>query len=145
MKKVFILMMAVAMMMTSYGNCLALAREQATIGGIGAGCTTGYVRSIYGRPDVNNYTSYRYGDGFQIFFDRNGIVQSVACSNSSLSTPDGVTTGMDENVLNTVYGQAGFVQQQGRKTLYVYPAEGVALSFTVAHGIIVSIDCGVEA
>lgn len=68
----------------------------------------------------------------------------MACSNSSLSTPDGVTTGMDENVLNTVYGQAGFVQQQGRKTLYVYPAEGVVLSFAVAHGIIVGISCGVE-
>ena len=123
--------------------CFALSRDQAAIGGVGAGCSLEYVQSIYGMPDHDSGSSYNYGGKFWVFY-RHGIVKSVSCSESNLATPAGVTVGMSEMVLNDVYGKAGAIQKQGKKTLYIYPANGVALTFTVEKGIIASIDCGEE-
>lgn len=93
-----------------------LASEEAALGGITAGATMSYVRSVYGEPTraqsaydgekEEGLIRWDYGQGTTIFFRRaTGEVRDVIVrANNGFSTPAGAYVGMDASVLQQLYG-----------------------------------------
>ena len=122
--------------------CLAhsLPDTEACVGGIGPGCTLGYVKSIYGEPtsakrfssDGVRVATYWYGDGFRVI-GRVGSsdtreedelpVVGYSLTDSSLSTPSGITVGMPYARVADQFGTGNSISFSG-KTGYAYPLGG---------------------
>lgn len=149
---VFAFVFLMTVLVGTVGHASDLANNQFAIGGISPSCTMDYVESVYGTPsnqytkytDGQYITTYNYGDALLVYGIR-GYVISVACSESNLSTPDGVTVGMPASVLTTTYGKARKVFQHDGATVYEYGNQGVLqLLFFVKNFYITKITCAAD-
>ena len=110
MRNCFITALFLALLIPSV-SFAEMPREEMYVGGVGAGCTLGYVREIYGEPDDVRYfsgegiksISYIYSDGFSIsgrVFSRDErpeedyVVVGFKLSDPDLATPSGIRVGM---------------------------------------------------
>lgn len=138
-------MLAVSFLCITAPTYAQIASERIAIGGVGPGCTADYVKSVYGEPSTTEShtggVSYNYNGGFIVSFDE-GMTQvlSATCTTDNLSTPDGVSVGMEASALSHRYGTADHVYTFNDKTLYVYDGlQGGRLAFDVQNFYIISI------
>ena len=120
--------------------------DSAAIGGITIGAGSEYIKSIYGEPgnirvheseqDVKTETWY-YGDSFQIDIVE-GIVTSLVTSGANgLTTPEGITVGMNKKDMTSKYGKPTQSDKYGNRAIYTYKSDnGVEMLFVVNDGII---------
>lgn len=131
----------------------SITTNQAAIGGIGIHASMDYVRSIYGEPDSithkrsdgMNFDEIKYGNSVVIRILKGKILTMSVTANNGWATPDSVTVGMSEMVLNDVYGPANFVDKYNGETIYEYgttPHGPAILTFIVKKGIITAITIG---
>ncbi len=122
--------------------------DQAAIGGISVGSSTEYIKGIYGEPtkirfDENTQgtetetQTWYYGDTFHIDFV-NGTAACITTSgNNGLTTPDGVTVGMEKKKMTSKYGRPENTDKYGNRAIYTYQAvNGVSMVFVARDGII---------
>lgn len=95
----------------------AIPDSEFAIGGVTIGSSADYVQSIYGEPThisdkvpnaEGGYSySYAYGASFYIFFDANtNVVTGIfSTANNGLTTPVGLTVGMDADAIEQAYGE----------------------------------------
>ena len=140
-----VLTLAVSCICMSFPVYAQIASDRIAIGGVGPGCTPAYVQGVYGEPlataTQTGGVSYNYNGGFIVGFDE-GQQQVVAatCTTDNLSTPDGVSVGMEASVLSRTYGTADHIYNYNDKTLYVYDGtSGGRLAFDVQNFYIISI------
>lgn len=152
MKKIITTLWSCAILLLPVGSCFAtLDTDQIAIGGVGPGCTTEYVESVYGTPTSSenisadtgiNYVEYNYDGQFLVGFHAgNSQVMYVTCTADNLKTPAGIGVGMTADVLTPVYGAADNLYNFNDKTLYEYDdGNGNTLSFDVQNFYIVSVN-----
>lgn len=140
-----------------------MPREEMYVGGVGAGCTLGYVKSVYGEPKEKRWfnsdgvrgVTYKYSEMFSIT-GRTGnqdsraeedlLVVGFSLKDNSLATPSGLTVGIP---YETVVGMFGRVEKStfGGRTSYSYaaPKSPIEMTFYVdSKGIITEIYEGTE-
>ena len=124
MKKIlFILVLSIFMVQ---GICSAeLSRDQIAVGGVYPGRTTarnGNMRYYADDPYTDPSVSIKLAEN---------RVTNVATSLRTWGTPDGVHRGMNESVLNDVYGAADEVKKDGGLLRYCYYSGSYVLEFWV--------------
>lgn len=148
-----------------YPITCSITRDQAAVGGIHPWDTPQQVIEALGSPDHTSYgkgtMQYIYTGKLRVEFvawGRGGsqiVKQATVFGPWTVGTPGGVLVGMDESVLNDVYGTADTVatqtacaprlseeqnakyRQRYDKTIYTYYVNRVtSLSFTVREGVI---------
>lgn len=142
---------------------------QAGLGGIHTGASIADITNTLGAPKrtANDGSVKYYYEGLTLtFVDFGGTGEPILCDiradkemgNQGYATPDGVSVGMPEDILNTVYGMADNVyierhtapkltEEQNQqydmrlnKTVYTYNVgECLSMYFTVQRGIITEI------
>ena len=136
MKKIlFILALSIFMVQ---GICSAeLSRDQIAVGGVYPGRTTASeVVEMYGSFTARNGNMRYYADdpytdpSVSIKLAENRVT-NVATSLRTWGTPDGVHRGMNESVLNDVYGAADEVKKDGGLLRYCYYSGSYVLEFWV--------------
>ena len=132
MKKLFFLITLIMLM--SQGICSAeLSRDQIAVGGIYPGRTTeSEVEQMYGAFTARNGNLRYYADdpytdpSVSIQLMENRVI-NVATTLRDWETPDGVHRGMNESVLNDVYGSA----DEFKGDRYCYYSGSYVLEFWV--------------
>ena len=140
-----------------------MPREEMYVGGVGAGCTLGYVKSVYGEPkekwwfnsDGVRGVTYKYSDTFSVT-GRTGnqdsraeddlMVVGFSLKDSSLATPSGLTVGIPYETVAGMFGRVEKSTIRGRIS-YSYPApkSPIEITFYVdGKGIITEIYEGTE-
>lgn len=136
MKKIlFILALSIFMVQ---GICSAeLSRDQIAVGGVYPGRTTASeVVEMYGSFTARNGNMRYYADdpytdpSVSIKLAENRVT-NVATRLKSWGTPDGVHRGMNESILNDVYGAADNVVNKDGVVRYCYYSGSYALEFWV--------------
>ncbi len=151
-----------------YPITCSITRDQAAVGGIHPWDTPEQVINALGSPDHTNYgkgtMQYVYTGKLRVDFvawGRGGpyiVKQATVFGPWTVGTPGGVLVGMDESVLNDVYGTADTVatktafapklteeqnaryRQRYDETVYTYYVNQVTnLSFKVREGVIQNI------
>ena len=136
MKKLFFLTTLIFLM--SQVVCSAeLSRDQIAVGGIYPGRTTANeVEQMYGAFTARNgnlryYADDPYADpSVSIQLMENRVIH-VATTLRDWETPDGVHRGMNESVLNDVYGSADNVVKKDGVLRYCYYSGSYVLEFWV--------------
>ena len=141
MKKIFLLT-TILFFMTSFAQVSAnsMPISEMCVGGVGYGSSLGYVKKIYGEPvDKINFT----GDGVRIvtliyseYFSvtaRTGAedfspeddlpVVSFSLKNNSLSTPSGLTVGMNYNEVVKMWGRGEIFESEAGRSYFYVPAD----------------------
>lgn len=125
----------------------AISDSEFAIGGVTIGSSADYVQSIYGEPThisdkvpnaEGGYSySYAYGSSFYIFFDANtNVVTGIfSTANNGLTTPAGLTVGMDADAIEQAYGEPW----KNDRGYISYHEEGKWLVFTTHNGKITEI------
>lgn len=143
MKKILLLCFAVLLLCQATAFAHTMPKEEMYIGGVGFGCTLGYVKDIYGEPQeiiwketgksgtkmgITYYVTYKYSDAFKVIgrkHERDSspedeiTVVSVILKDNSLSTPSGFTVGMPYAAIVEIFGEGQKYTHQGR-TWYDY-------------------------
>lgn len=139
----------------------SMPRTAMYIGGIGSGCTLGYVRSVYGEPaDKEQFSgegldvvTFIYSDTFRVTArtsSRNPvdeddmIVSGFICTDETLKTPFGVGVGMPFTMVSDKFGPGR--KGTGKQGEYhYYTAGAVEMDFYVDEsGIITQIYQGTD-
>ena len=124
----------------------AIPDSEFAIGGVTIGSSADYVQSIYGEPThisdkvpnaEGGYSySYAYGASFYIFFDANtNVVTGIfSTANNGLTTPVGLTVGMDADAIEQAYGEPwkndrGYISYQ-HFTTFTPPRKLMKLVYT---------------
>lgn len=151
-KKVFMSICLVAMMFTiqpavSFAHWLP--ESEMSIGGIGYGCTMGYVKSIYGEPVEKKWFNndgfrgvrYIYSASFSVtgrVADNDPMpedelpVKNIYSAASNLSTPNGITCGIPVATLTGMYGKGDVKNISGRMFYYyLLPDTNRSMTFYV--------------
>ena len=156
MKKIFLLCMTIVFLLPALALVHSMPREEMYVGGVGAGCTLGYAKLIYGEPMDRDYFC---GDGVRVIkyiFTPEFIVTgrtwagdtrdeeeleivSFSLRDSSLSTPSGFTVGSSYEKLIEYFGYGEEMKIGGRRC-YIYQAAGspVEMSFYVDDNDIIT-------
>ena len=133
-------------------SCFAMvSTDQVAVGGVGPGCTTDYVESVYGPPTYSQSVSadtgeqfleYDYEGHFLVGFNTaDSQVSYVTSTGDNLKTPAGITVGMTADALTPAYGPADNTYNYNDKTLYVYDGtSGGRLAFDVQNFYIISVN-----
>ncbi len=119
-RNVFNLVFYTAYNIYFYGT---ISLERISIGGLRLGDTREEVKKIYGEPSssVTKYVqmnedyveTWKYGDSLILKF-YHGYLNGIRVSKgSSLATPDGLKVGMDESMIQKVYGEPWVNNQRG--------------------------------
>lgn len=117
-------------------------REAVSFGGIFPGLTAEQVREIYGEPVQTAGEALTFENGAIVNVDADNLVKSVRLTTDQVTTPEGVSVGMSEYVLNDAYGMADKVRQIADGAEYEYDrgVDKVAkLIFTAKNGLIAEI------
>ena len=124
--------------------------SESFVGGVGPGCTLGYVKSVYGEPvdkkwfntDGVRGVGYIYSENFRItgrtwYKDTRPeddlIVVGYTLTNNSLSTESGLTVGIPYSTVAGMYGYGQkFVNKEGRVSyIYAFPNSATSMSFRI--------------
>ena len=148
MKK-FIISLLFYIMCMSVCFAANIGSEQAALSGIQVDATMNYVKKVYGEPERSetsydsrygtNTTTWYYGKSVKIHFvegyDGVNHVDSMTISaNNGFATTDGVTVGMNVDILQQIYGEPWLVRDE---SVYLYKTNGGAkLIFNTRDGII---------
>ena len=166
MRKIFWLA-TILVFVTSFAQASAnsMPVSEMYVGGVGYGTSLGYVKEIYGEPvDKRTFT----GDGVRIvawiyseYFSvtaRTGAddfspeedlpVVSFTLKNNSLSTPSGLTVGMNYNEVVKMWGRGEYFESEGGRSYFYVPADSqipMTLTFYVdADATITEIQLGTD-
>ena len=141
-----------------------MPREEMYVGGVGHGCTLGYVKKIYGEPlerkifdgvDIHGST-WIYSKYFSVtgrtsqeaIAEEDLPVVGFSLKNNSLSTPSGLTVGMNYNEVVKLFGRGELYEYDGRRGYFYVPAysgEPMTLTFYVDDaGTITEIELGTD-
>ena len=136
MKKPIFICSLLVMLLTSVAFA-EMPRDEMYVGGVGAGVTLGYVKSIYGEPmNIRRHENegirgvvYIYSDSFRVMArawisdkipEDEMTVVSFWLSDASLATPSGIKVGMSyEKDVASRFGP-GRETVDGRGLKYVY-------------------------
>ena len=149
MKKIFTMLMTSAFVASVSFNCVAKVPEtQISLGGVVPGATVNSVKAIYGEP-VSSYDgeTLTFNNGLVVKVDeeRPDIVEEVIITSGSekITTPAGISVGMDDTLLNVAYGTADNVDYERNFVEYVYYSDDTKkkMEFKVEDGVIVKIKC----
>ena len=163
MKRILLILSVALLIGQSIAFAHWMPKEEMYVGGVGAGCSLGYVKSVYGEPIEKRWfnsdgvrgVTYIYSDAFSIT-GRTGnidpreeddlIVVGFSLKDNSLATPHGLTVGI---LYETVEGMFGSVEKStyNGRTFYAYeaPNSAVELTFYVDdRGIVTEIHEGTE-
>lgn len=140
-----------------------LPKSETFIGGVGPGCTMGYVASVYGQPAQKKWfngdgirgVSYIYSPYFSITSragsndprpEAETIVVGYSLRNNSLSTPSGLTVGIPYATVKGMYGKADSISNwNGRKGYnYRFPPMGCMTFYVDSNEIITEIYYGTD-
>ncbi len=123
-----------------------MPRSEMYVGGVGAGCTMGYVKSVYGEPKEKRWfdtdgvrgVTYRYSDTFSVT-GRTGStdpreeeeleVVGFSLKEDSLATPSGLTVGIPYETVAALFGP-GEESRLGGRLSYSYTARNQAVELT---------------
>jgi len=163
LRRIFLVLGLAILMFQSIAFAHWMPREEMYVGGVGAGCTLGYVKSIYGEPKEKRWfnsdgvrgVTYKYSNTFSVT-GRTGnqdpraeddlIVVGFSLKDSSLSTPSGLTVGIPYETVAGMFGRVKKSTYNGRIS-YSYPAPKSLLEMTFyvdSKGIIVEIYEGTD-
>lgn len=128
--------------------------SEMALGGIYSGADEQYVLKIYGKPDKikvdqnkkdyfdGKSKTYLYGTDFHILFVDNKVFNVKTTGKNGISTPSGITVGMQESQIYSTYGTP---DNKSPNTCY-YKLEGgfenFGIRFDFEKGKITSIMCG---
>ena len=120
MKKILLLF---TILLLNINVCFAhwMPESETFVGGVGPGCTLGYVKSIYGEPQQKKWfngdgirgVAYIYGPLFSITGrtwnndprpENDLIVVGYSLKANNLSTPSGITVGIPYSTVSGMYG-----------------------------------------
>lgn len=129
--------------------------DQSAVGGVSLDTDMGYVRSVYGEPTahyvIHNYypvDDFRYGSTVRIIAASSGIILRVrVMGNNGWNTPDGISVGMNKNVVYQTYGPPDEIYQSEGKTVWDYYSNKTRtsyLSFYILNGKVDEIDVGTD-
>ena len=138
MKRIVFLCVAVFLLCQTAVFAHTMTEDEMFVGGVGRGCTLGYVESVYGVPadkkemrgDGIRAVTYIYSPTFSITA-RTGqndmrpeselIVVGFSCKDASLRTPSALAVGMPYAAVTERFGAADTVltDDDGRR-MYVY-------------------------
>ena len=141
MKRIVICCCFVWMLFQSVAIAHNMPEEEMAIGGVGYGCTLGYVKSIYGEPQEkkwirNGELKYIYSSSFVVIgwryypYDQeedNMAVGGVILSDNSLATPSGFTVGMPYQSVVNAFGEGIDYNKNG--VYHYHPKRKRAYSF----------------
>ncbi len=134
----------------------ALSKNQVALGGIPLDASLLYVNSIYGQPtriEGGRQWISHYGNGFLVYSSPkyngkdspyqkgvNYVDQIKVTQNNGIATPDGAFVGMDEHVIEELYGEPfNKFESQNNVMTYWYFAETQLLAFEAKDGFVISI------
>lgn len=163
MKRTLLVLSVLLLLCQSAALAHWMPREEMYVGGVGAGCTLGYVTSVYGEPKGKRWfntdgvrgVTYIYSETFSIT-GRTGrddprqeaelVVVGFSLKDNSLATPNGLTVGIPYATVSGMFGSVDKHTYDGR-TFYSYDAPNSAVEMTFyvdARGIITEIYEGTE-
>jgi len=136
MKKLFLICF---MLLFSMGTCFAhwMPTSETYVGGVGYGCTMGYVKSIYGEPAQKEWFNsdgmrgvwYIYSPTFRVV-GRAGNVDTRSENDltvvgydskaNNLSTPSGITVGISYDTVAGMYGREPLSRSYDGKMQHIY-------------------------
>lgn len=120
-----------------FSTCFArIASTRINVGGVHPGTYMDEVVSLHGLPTGRNRNIYYYGESTSIIVRRDNTVLEIATMSRKFPTLDGVVSGMNESVLNDVYGTADQVEQKDGMTIYRYFGNHICMEFWVSSGSI---------
>ena len=140
MKKVLLFCSLFLMLLTSVAFA-AMPRDEMYVGGVGAGVTLGYVRSVCGEPmEIKRHRNegiksviYIYSKAFRVVArdwardekpEDELVVTGFWLSDSSVATPSGITIGMSyENDVVSRFGAGREVVDGQGNITYIYEEE----------------------
>ncbi len=140
----------------------SMPREELYAGGVGIGCTLGYVKSVYGEPKeeqryegdgIRNVT-YIYSPTFSITGragisddrdDEELIVVGFTLTDRSMATPSGVRVGMPYSAVRQRFGSVKKCKFYNGEEAYVYGINAHEMCiYTDDDDIIIKISVGTE-
>lgn len=146
MRKILLILGLTILLCQSVAFAHWMPREEMYVGGVGAGCTLGYVKSVYGEPKEKHWfntdgvrgVTYEYSDTFSVT-GRTGnqdpraeddlIVVGFSLKDNSLSTPSGLTVGIHYETVAGMFGRVEKSTFDGRIS-YSYPATQFPIEMT---------------
>ena len=121
LKKAAGLLAGIMMMSGSFASA-HIATEEIALGGIPAGGSFEYMKSVYGEPESlqkrESYYQYRYGDSVLVFVLGDKVMSIKTTADNGFATPAGITVGMNISQAEKVYGKPD--------TILKYPTYPVA-------------------
>ncbi len=111
LKKTVGLLAGIMMMSGSFASA-HIATEEIALGGIPAGVSFEYMKSVYGEPEGNTEKGseyqYRYGDSVFLFVLGNKVMSIKTTANNGFATPAGIAVGMNISAAEKAYGKADY-------------------------------------
>ena len=164
MKRILVLAGLFVMLLTSaaFAARSSMPRSAMYIGGVGSGCTVGYVKSIYGEPADEDWfegegvrvVTLLYSDAFKVMArtslrnpvdEDEMIVCGFTCTDPSFKTPFGVGVGMPFSKVSDKFGPGGKTTNHRGEVFHYYSAGAVETDFYIDNnGIIRKIYQGTE-
>ncbi len=164
MKKFFIALILLSVLSCATALANSMPREEMTVGGIGYGITLGNVKAIYGEPlerrifdgiDAHGST-WIYSPNFSVTGRTSGswqaeedlTVVAFTLKDNSLSTPSGLTVGMNYQEVVKLWGRGELYDFNGRRGYFYVPSNSdvpLTLTFYVdAESTITEIELGTD-
>ncbi|MBR1645874.1 MAG: hypothetical protein IJ685_03755 [Selenomonadaceae bacterium] len=166
MKKIF-LFATFLFFVTTFAQVSAnsMPISEMCVGGVGYGSSLGYVKKIYGEPvDKTFFTgegvrvvTWIYSEYFSVAArtgaedfspEENLPVVGFSLKNNSLSTPSGLTVGMNYNEVVKMWGRGELFESEAGRSYFYVPADSqipMVLTFYVdADGTITEIQLGTD-
>ena len=119
------------------------ASREVPLAGILPGVALDKVIQALGEPSTRDNDEMTFSNGVEVELkDDNNTVEKVTVRNSDISTPEGVSVGMSEYVLNDKYGAADKVDVDDGEVDYKYYStdKSKVLEFTSSGGTIIKIE-----
>ncbi len=161
MKRILMLCCVVLLLCQTVTFARQIPREEIYIGGLSAGCSMGYVQSVYGAPQkkewqedrrhprtVVYYVTYEYSPTFRVIGrttkgqgyeeELDARVYFVITEDDSLSTPSGIIVGMPYKTVAEMFGEAKKLVPPSGNAFYQYSFKGLDMYFGVNNEDIIT-------
>ena len=111
------------------------------LGGIMPGMSESDLIAAFGQPTYRDGDEWTY-QTFNVEVER-GKVEKVSTRMANITTPDGVRVGQAADILNSTFGTADKVENDGGGVEYeYYSTDGTKkIEFKVVNGVIAKISC----
>ncbi len=165
MKRILFLCAAIFLLCQTAALAHTMTRDEMYVGGVGRGCSLGYVASVYGEPadkkefrgDGIRSVTYIYSPTFSITAvggardvqpESDLRVNGFSCKDAYLKTPSGLAVRMPYSAVVVKFGEATMtkVDEDGRK-MYIYDVyHGIQemVFYVDANEVITEIRAGTE-